>query len=136
MFYVHPHLWGLFLVPKCQFWLYLHIIIYTKKISRETFLDPRSSYMWRRCSFCCVWLAWYFELMCQVISIQYSNCLGSFDVLKSSPEVECVNAVTAGGSVKFLPAMSFFQKQHDLQYKWKCKIHFTLISSLKLLTYY
>ena len=100
MFYVHPHLWGLFLVPKCQFWLYLHIIIYTKKISRETFLDPRSSYMWRRCSFCCVWLAWYFELMCQVISIQYSNCLGSFDVLKSSPEVECVNAVTAGGSVK------------------------------------
>ena len=28
------------------------------------------------------------------------------------------------------------KKQRNLQYKWKYKVHFTLISSLKLLTYY
>ena len=56
--------------------------------------------------------------------------LGLFSSFYCCSEVKFVNAVTAGGSVKFL------QNQRDLQYKWKYKVHFTLISSLKLLTYY
>ena len=36
----------------------------------------------------------------------------------------------------FCQRCKFLQKQRDLQYKWKFKVHLILISSLKLLTYY
>ena len=35
----------------------------------------------------------------------------------------------------FCQRCKFLQKQRDLQYKWKYKVHFILISSLKLLAY-
>ena len=58
-------------------------------------------------------------------------------ILRQNPEEEFVTPVTHGGSVKFLASGVNFSRNNAVCYTNESKkLHYTLISSQKLLTYY